>query len=333
MTNQHVLDATVCIKLDISLWGGSRRLKPEDLSRDATRLLPDSELASLGTLKLIRSERLTTIARIKRRADLECRRICVRFLNGYATDAQNTAALAAQLDSFRENFDLAVRDFLDHYNEEIEAWIDSHPSWEYALRNGLPRQADLANRFRFNVCLYQLRPADTDPNSAAGRGLAAAAVALSQDLFGEIATAARVALKQSYIGSDAVTRKALRPIHNIWKKLNALRYLDARCVPIMDRIADVLGTIPMKGAITGVHLSALVGLLHVLADPEAMKAHGSGVFSTRKLAANGIMPLDNVQVDDGQAVAAPNGEPSPSLTELHKPHGHPSIAPRSLWFS
>ena len=119
MSTMAVLDKTVCLQLSASLWSGRRRLRAEDLG-SAADSLPPGDLASLGSLKLCDPKRLARLGNIKRAAERDLRRVCVQFLGGYATDADNVSALVSKLTSHQQRFESEARAFANGLQKEID---------------------------------------------------------------------------------------------------------------------------------------------------------------------------------------------------------------------
>lgn len=309
MSNMAVLDKTVCLKLRVSLWTGRRRLRAEDLGEAAQKLPPD-DLASLGSLKLCNPKRLAQLGAIKRAAERECERVCVSFLGGYATDANNIAALVAKLEEFQTRFNDKALEFAQGLQAEIDEWTALHPQWRELIEDEVPDAAHVRSRFQFSFQAFRVGPASKEPFDHVNGGLEEATSGLSGQLFAEIEAEAREAWQSSYEGKDCVGQKALRPLKAILKKLEALRYLDARCQPIIEQFTKVLISLPKHGPIQDPHLSAVIGLFRVVESGQALRARGAALLRSR--AAPKADLFDDADVPDTTVDgAAPRG-PAPS---------------------
>ena len=267
----QILDKTVCVHILCSIWSGRRRLQPDDLDVDYEQLPPD-DLASLGSLKLCDPLSLRRLNALKRTAERSCRRVCVRFLGGYATHLGALDGLVVKLEKVKQAFDAEAHQFVASLQRGFDDWIDKHPQWEHAIRKKLPDLNYVSRRLSFDYQVYQVKPASS---GTAVERLLNANHTLSNQLFCEIAHDAAAAWKTSYEGRTEVGQKALRPIRSLRDKLRALRYLDQRVGPIIAQIDSVLGSVPKTGRIAAQDFMAVAGVLTLLRQPDAMASHGA----------------------------------------------------------
>lgn len=304
----EVLDKTICLQLTVSMWSGRRRLRAEDLGSAASSLPPE-DLASLGSLKLCDPKRLARMSKIKRAAERACRRVCVGFLGGFATDESNVQALVAQLETHQKEFQTEATAFANDFQDEINAWTTKHPRWKDVIRRALPNPAHVIGRLQFGFQAFRIAPAAEEPSAAVNGGLIKATGGLADQLFREIAMDARVAWERSYHKKDCVGQKALGPIRAIKRKLESLQYLDGRCRPLMERIAVVLSSLPKEGPIENSDLSAVVGLLYLLKDAQAMRAHGAAVLQEGEAVREAVLAEVNDEYEFTDAAPVLNSEP------------------------
>lgn len=312
-----VLEKTACVLLNISLWTGRRRLRVQDLGEAAQKLPPD-DLASLGSLKLCNPKRLGEIASIKRAAERECKRKCAAFLGGYATDIDNLSGLVTKLQALQTRFNKEATDFANDLQAEIDRWTALHPQWKAIIEDKVPDAANVRGRFEFKFQAFRVGAASADTSDPVNAGLEDAANGLSGQLFAEIEAEAREAWKSSYEGKDCVGQKALRPLKAILSKLEALRYLDARCQPIIDQFTKVLGSLPKHGPIGDPHLSAVIGLFRVVESGKTLRARGaallknsdkSDLFADADEASGPTEPERTERSDSTPRVAPPKSAP------------------------
>lgn len=84
MSNQNeirTIERVLCFSLEIHIWSGRRKLRTTDIGEIDE--LPNSDLASLGSKKVIDSEHLKPFDKLKKRAQKACESRGVRFLGGY----------------------------------------------------------------------------------------------------------------------------------------------------------------------------------------------------------------------------------------------------------
>ena len=317
--NTQILDKTACVHILCSIWSGRRRLQAEDLDVDHHQLPPE-DLASLGSLKLCDPSSLQRLNALKRSAERTCRRVCVRFLGGYATNLATIDGLVVKLEKVKQAFDAEAAQFVSSLQRDFDEWIGKHPQWENAIRKKLPDLNYVSQRLSFNYHVYQVKPATTATTVESQR-LWNADHTLSNQLFSEIAQDAALAWKTSYEGRTEVGQKALRPIRTLRAKLTALRYLDQRVGPIISQIDSVLGAVPTQGPIAAQDFMAVAGVLTLLRQPDAMASHGA------KFLEHSTEPDDSPEplVDDSPETPAEADPPTiaepPQQTE-----------PPSFWF-
>lgn len=332
-----VLEKTACVLLNVSLWTGRRRLRAQDLGEAAQKLPPD-DLASLGSLKLCNPKRLGEIASIKRAAERECKRVCASFLGGYATDIENLSALVTKLKALQTRFNEKASEFAQCLQAEIDGWTALHPQWKSVIEDKVPDAADVRGRFEFKFQAFRVGAASGDPSDPVNAGLEDAANGLSGQLFAEIEAEAREAWKTSYEGNDRVGQKALRPLKAILSKLEALRYLDARCQPIIDQFTKVLGSLPKHGPIADPHLSAVIGLFHVVESGKTLRTRGAALLKHRDAGKSdlfadvdesGTSPAEPQQTD--RPAPAPR-VPSPPKSDPQRPSPPARGERGAIWF-
>ena len=316
--NTQILDKTACVHIVCSIWSGRRRLHADDLDVDHDQLPPE-DLASLGSLKLCDPSSLQRLNVLKRGAERACRRVCVRFLGGYATNLATLEELVVKLEKVKKAFDIEAAQFVSSFQRAIDEWIGQHPQWEEAIRKKLPDLTYICHRLSFNYQVYQVKPTTTATTSAPQ--LLTADQTLSNQLFSEIAQDATLAWKTSYEGRTEVGQKALRPIRTLREKLTALRYLDQRVGPIIAQIDSVLGAVPKQGPIAAQDFMAVAGVLTLLRQPAAMASHGAK-FLERSTAPQASPPPALDDAPDTPAEAEPSTEAAPP----------PQTEPPSLWF-
>jgi hypothetical protein len=331
-----VLEKTACVLLNVSLWTGRRRLRAQDLGEAAQKLPPD-DLASLGSLKLCNPKRLGEIASIKRAAERECKRKCAAFLGGYATDIDNLSGLVTKLQALQTRFNKEATDFANDLQAEIDRWTALHPQWKAIIEDKVPDAANVRGRFEFKFQAFRVGAASADPLDPVNAGLEDAANGLSGQLFAEIEAEAREAWKSSYEGKDCVGQKALRPLKAILSKLEALRYLDARCQPVIDQFTKVLGSLPKHGPIADPHLSAVIGLFRVVESGKALRARGAALLKNRDAGKSDLfadadesgtrpaVPEQTVQPGPAPSVSPPKSDPRPPSPPARGERG-------AIWF-
>lgn len=257
----NVLENIVVFVLDIRLWTGRKKLRPEDLAANGIEpgKLPPGSLASLGSKRIIGTEALSPFAALKREAEKICLAKGVRFLSGYAVPAGDAQEVSDKLFSLRSRFEQAKSDLLQSYDEEVRRWIaENPPAWAPVIRAAVEPVSHVQRALCFAYTPVEIKaPESLEDNEA----LEAQAQGMFGQLCHEVRGAARAAFEQSYVGKACVTRKALRPILAIREKLSGLVFLDPGVGAMIATIDTALDALPSSGPIEGRDLNMLAGLL------------------------------------------------------------------------
>ena len=294
MTKLIVLEKTVCVMLRVSRWTGRSRLRVHDLG-DAASKLPPEELASLGSLKLCDPKRLRRVAAIQRAAERDCADVCVRFLGGYATDESSITRLVEKLSKHQTNFQSEAEAISTNLQSVVDDWTARHPRYKSIIDEKVPDGTHVLRRYRFVYQAFRVGPASDNPIDPTNSGLIEAANGLAGQLFKEIDSKARQAWKVSFEGKVSVSQKALRPLKSIVRKLEALSYLDQRCQPIIQQFHRVLRSLPKRGPIEDLHLSAVIGLFTLVQSGDTLVSHGAALLKNQASAPG---PLELFPEDD-----------------------------------
>lgn len=291
----EVLDHVVLIKLDISLWSGRTRMRPTDLRNVSGDQIPPETLASLGHKKTCNPKDLAFFNACKKEAERACIAIGSRFMGGYAIPESKLPELANTLNGIKNRFYRNLDEFLQNYDDRVDEWAASHPKWESIIRQAVVPSSVVRNRMAFRWIPVRVAPATADDSYSGD--LADETSGLAGQLFREIALQASDTWKRSYEGRPKVRQSALNAVRQMRKKLSGLAFIDPRVSPIVTEIDGVLQSLPKNGHIEGTNLSAVSGLVRLLADEEAMKQHGHRSIENRK-----VMGIGDAEADDQLAL-------------------------------
>ena len=79
----QITDQLTLVMLDIRIWSGRKKLRPEDLRLSGDEIPPE-DLVSLGSKRVCDPESLKAFYRLKQSAERACLRVGTRFLGGFA---------------------------------------------------------------------------------------------------------------------------------------------------------------------------------------------------------------------------------------------------------
>lgn len=320
-----ILDQIDVVKLDINLWTSSKKLRPEDLVLADGSKLPPEDLAYLGTKKTVDPDKLKEFNRIKKEAERICLQSGTRFLGGFANRRDEITRITQELDTLSLTFYEAKDQFLSTYNQDTENWITRHAEFGDAIRRAIEPVDSVAAKLRFDYVIFRVTVPEPDAadvsSTSAVDSLDRKTNSMSDQLFHEIAQDASQLIDRSFVGKDTVTGRALNTFRRMRDKLDSLGFLDHRCMPVVDKIDQVLDALPQQGPYNGVAFSSLFSLGLLLSDPDKIKRHGSGLLQLSSLVP-GDEEIDEVANDQiivatDSDVAVPGQEAiQPSLLEI-----------------
>jgi hypothetical protein len=327
----NALNDVVVVSLDVRIWSGRKKLRPEDLT--ASGRLPPKDLVSLGSKKIFDPKALKPFVDVKRRAEARCQAIGVRFARAFAIPKAAAKSVIAELNGLAERFRQAREAFLATYDEELTRWKAQHPGYERLIEAELLPKAFVGSKFAFGYDVFAINTVDGDGELAVlmeQGGAGNLTLGLAGALYEEVASESREFVRQSLAGRDAVTQKFLRPVRAIREKLAGLAFLDPAIAPLVTSIDEVLGATPKRGKIDGASLAALRGVVMLLTDPARMREHGRLVLQGE---GNGL--LGNPQSVADSSGRTDESAPEPETQEADGPvpatQPVPAQRPSAFW--
>ena len=277
----NVLDQIVCIRLDVSIWSGQKKLTSEDLGLTPDQI-PPAELAALGRKKICDPQALAVFRAVKKRGERLLQAHGVRFLDGYAVPANDMAQVNNELDELGLEFQAARTEFIGNYEDSVEAWIERHQDWEDQIRRAVEPVERVAGSLIWRrTCYRVVHPSASVPDT----GLATEVNGLGGQLLREVAQEAKETWEQSYQDKLDVTRRALWPLNRIYNKMLSLSFLEPRIKPFLCLMARVIQQADQSGPgrIQGLELTNLQELLRILMEPSKVLAGGYSMVQTNEV--------------------------------------------------
>jgi hypothetical protein len=248
--------------LNISLWSGRKKLRPEDLAANGIEVdkLPPQALASLGTKRIISPDALNPFSNLKREAERICLARGIRFLGGFAIPKDAMDSVIEELKGIKERFNSEKEVLLSKYDREVDRWIaENPPEWATVIRASVESSTIIAQRTSFNFAPVAM---DTPEGMEENEGLDEETGGMLTQLFHEVRVAAKQAFEATFVGRREVNRKALRPVTSMRDKLKGLAFLDPETITdTVTTIDEVIARLPRNGPITGSDLDMLAGLV------------------------------------------------------------------------
>lgn len=307
----RTLDNVIAVSLGISTWSGRKKLRLEDLKDVDGNKIPPTELASLGSKRIIDPKKIAIFEAIRRRCERALSKIGVRFMGGWAIPEDRLDEITREMKTNRLEFEAEKAMLLCDYEQVVEEWVNAHPGWEDVIRSAITPIERVQAQIQFDWYAFKL-VAPENAEAEASSGLANATKGLGGRLLAEISEKARETWETSFQGKEQVTRKALRPIVAMREKMEALAFLNPAAAPTIELIDEVLSALPKTGEIKGRDLSSLMGLLNVLSDPDRIREHGQAIQEGRKQSASAA----SLSLSAATETPAPESpEPTESLEE------------------
>ncbi len=322
-----VLNNVIVISLDVHIWSGRKKLRPEDLM--ASGALPPERLVSLGSKKIFDPDALKPFAEVKREAESLCLSHGVRFLKGFAIPRDVVKHVLGELARLKTEYDRRCGVFLSTYETERERWKQQYPGYERLIETEMLSKESVASKLSFGFQTFCVNEVDGDIAGAASGSATTLAGGLVDQLYGEISAQASEFIKRSLDGREEVTQRFLRPLKAMRAKLAGLAFLDASVAPVIEALDRVLTTVPAAGRIAGLHLDALRGVCALLSDPQRMRRHGQtlalGPADARPLL-DEPAPVGGALPIDGTPATPPVGEPEDAAVPPHQAPRVPAAA-------
>ena len=234
MAEYSILDTSVMIHLDISVWSGRAKLRREDIPNADN--LPPLALASLGSKKLIDPSELTIFNTLRARASTMLDKMGVRFLGGWLLHKDKLTEATAELLGIQNAFHQAASEFISKYETNVESWLENFPEWASVIRPVLPSKYDMQRKFGFDWQVYTVRPAENDcgnmgnqlnnlPNTALDE-----VISMVWDIYHEV-----------FENRTTITKRGLRPVRTLISKLDSISYIHPMLFNVKQAFIQALG--------------------------------------------------------------------------------------------
>lgn len=282
------LDRMIVILFTGSIWTGERTLRKGDLNINEDDLPPEA-IARLGSKDVFNTEKLRVFHTLKKTAERRCLEVGIRFLGGYAVPYDEAIKLAPELNDIEAQFNVERDSLLRAYDKDLVDFIRKYPKWEAMIRNSALTKAEVQSRLSFEWVPTKIGAPDaadgSDLSAVLSKSLQSKAKGLAATLYSEIAKAASDIDERQLKDRQKVDQRFVSSIERIRTKLTSLSFLDVRVKPLIETINHVVNELPKAGAIEGLGLAALQGLLFILSDEERMQAHAERIQNGKSVKA------------------------------------------------
>jgi len=276
--------------VDVAIWSGLKRLRPEDLNLGRGGSLPPEDVANLGSKKIIDPEDLAVFYKLKKKMERYLNSRGIRFIGGYAIPREKTAETSAELDRLVQEFRLEKANFLARYDRAVDEWISKHPTYQDLIRNAVEPAAHVEGRIRADYTAFRIEPADE------GGSLDREVARLGDRLLDEIAMEAEELYRDSIQGKSKISRRILQPLRRIREKLDGLAFLDGAISPLVAEIDATIAAFPSDGGAEGDLYHRVAKVVLIMGDPDKIRSLGTPI-TTMPVTDDG----DEADVDEGVA--------------------------------
>ncbi|MGI0646951.1 DUF3150 domain-containing protein [Pseudomonas aeruginosa] len=314
--NVVILNNLRMVGLTVNIWSARKKLRPEDLG--AGLQLPPSELASLGSKRIIDPDCLKPFETLKRRAVRVLAERGVRFMGAYLVPEAQAAEVAAELEAIEREFLTEKKAFLGEYDKRCNEWINrpwEKPAWREAIRRAITPLSTVDSRigYRFSLCCVK-----ADQSQDLNKGLEREVDGLSGQLFREIAEDAETIADDTLAGASSVTQKTVNRIRKMHKKLVSLAFLSPEVQKLADHLEAELNKLPSKGKLEGSNFNHLLSLVMSLTDEDRIAKVANvfaGAASVVEVEDSDLQGTEQVELAVAAAPAAVDVSPVNVLVE------------------
>jgi len=264
----NILDQILLVDLSgIHLWTARRKLKPEMFEGKT----PPSDLASLGSMRVIDPEKLKPFEKIKRKAIKVLEDYGIRFLGGYAIPQDKIQKVVDELEVLKSQFYDLKTNFMPNYDRWVKEWIDKdweRQGWRDAIERSVTPKAHVDAGIQFGYAACRVAP-DGDKHLSATLG--SQVRGLSDQLFAETAETAERLLESGLAARGHVTQTTLNTIRKMSTKLKGLMFLSSDVKALAGYIDDLIASLPKSGVVNGSQYNQVVTLISSLSDEHSIQ--------------------------------------------------------------
>lgn len=273
--SQEILDLVSLVNVDFGIWSAYKRTTEQDLVK-LNANLPGDGVITKGGKKIFPPEHLAKFHALKKEITRKVSSLGVAAFGGTARAVPTSSLEEVEkyLEDAKGKYQALIADFSSNYDSNLASHIASitDPLVQEIVRGSVMPAQDAVGRFRYDWNSFKIVPNGGDGKAASLVGN------LAGKLYAEIAQGAKEAYEKSFLGKPRVGQKALHQIVALRDKLAGLSMLDGQNITsIINMMDDVLSRLPKTGWVEGVDMSALVGLVFIMSDPERMLKHAEKI--------------------------------------------------------
>lgn len=286
--NDQTLQNLVLVHLDISLWSAHRKLTVDELIEasgqdgnevhKALKHAPEN-LISLGSKRIYPQEHLRDFASLKYHTERLLRTHGFRSYRAFVLPRARYESIKAQLEQYRGEFNAHKEQLRSSYQANLHQWADQFPEWRETILKVAPSAEQVYQQLNYQFHAFRIAPVDMaedeESNTASNTEAASGMVSkLSDELMREIQDEANAFWDECLKGRDRLNRVSIRRLDELADKLDGFRFIDPVIGPTVDKLRSVIASLPPKGAIEGVHVDRITGVVLTIADGKRALDYG-----------------------------------------------------------
>ena len=262
--NNQLFDHSVGLILNIHLYSGSKKLRPEDFQGIE---LPPEEIMSLGSKRIHNKETLKPIQAVRTKAVSFLESVAVALYGGklWIIPESRIDEVEATLHTIADEFETEKKRFIDNFYVEQNKWLEKNDKWADILRPYLDSPEKVQGRFSFTWRIFRMSSATRDEDLAK-----TLSDDMSNNLLREVSALASEA-HESLADKDKATKKNLNRIDRLVNKLAGLAFLEPGISVIETELKNALSERDAEGVLSGAGLLKLVRLLLELENPYVLQ--------------------------------------------------------------
>lgn len=288
MSKIQKLQNLVVVQVNVNIWSGQTKLRPEDFRLGVGGSLPPEKVALLGTKKLVDTYNLRPFGRVKQRITRKLSGIGIEFLNGFAVPADKVAEAELLLEQSQEEFQLEKQKFVQNYMDLVDAWAKENPDLEKSIRESALSQAEVESKLNFNYTMFQIEPLASEAQRSK---MNASVDNLGNNLLEEVAKQADEFYKTNFLGRDQVGIRTQDTLRNIRNRLDGLSFLDSRISPLVGLLDQALGVYKQAAGsrcIGQPYFLQILGAVLILTDLNRMEEFINGQVTVDSAASTAV---------------------------------------------
>ena len=275
-TNLKKYDRLVVVVNTMRVWTGARILNDVDLRGLGYAETTDEQRQVLkpGLKQIFDPDKLKVFEMLRVRARRLLEEAGIPFAKGFALPLDRADEILGKLDAIQDEFRAKVQDLIDHYDQDLEAWIHKNPGFEALLRQGSVAKADLTSRFEAGYLTMRIQPLRPEDEEKTEREVSSLSVKLLDEVSKDTTP-----MLVSMLGKSKSDGKCLRQLEIIRNKLNGLSFLSAGILPVVDMLDRTLNQCPRGAAFGGYEFEMLKTCTSLLANRQLLEDLSNGKLS------------------------------------------------------